>query len=118
MIHKLVIPGWHPCRLNELIGVHWATRVKLKRGDLDLVAAYAKMQSIPPATGRRRVSLRLTLAPRQRAGDPDAYWKSTLDALAASKLLVDDSRTWCELGEITFERGSERKTVIELEDIQ
>jgi hypothetical protein len=115
--HVLTIDGWHPARLNQWDGHHWRVRSRLKKKDRELVSLYAYLAGIPRATGRRRVSLRLTLAPRQRAGDPDAYWKSTLDALVHAGLLVDDNRQSVELGEVTFERGSIRRTAIVLEDV-
>jgi hypothetical protein len=90
--HRLVIDGWHPARLNQLVGCHWGTRSKRKRVDREVIALEALAQKIPKAMGKRRVSLVLTLAPRQRAGDLDAYWKSLLDALVVAGLLVDDSR--------------------------
>jgi hypothetical protein len=40
----------------------------------------------PPATDKRRVSLRITLGYRQRAGDPDSDLKSLLEALTAARL--------------------------------
>jgi hypothetical protein len=115
--HTLVIPDWHPARLNELYAGHWGRRARLKRADRDLVGFYARLAAIPPATGRRRVSLVLTLAPRQRAGDPDAYWKSLLDALVHAGLLVGDNRQGVELGQVRFERGPGRQTTITLDDL-
>jgi hypothetical protein len=114
---RLHIPSWHPARLNELLGCSWQRRHRLKKADRELVALYGKLARIPPATGRRRVCLHLVLGPGQRAGDPDAYWKSLLDALVACGLLVDDSRQWVELGEVTFSRGKARAAVITLEDV-
>jgi hypothetical protein len=113
----LTIPGWHPCRLNALVGCSWRKRHRLKRADRELVAGYAHLAGIPPAVVKRRVSLRLTLAPGQRAADPDAYWKSVLDALTACGLLVDDNRQGVELGGVAFERGPARATAIVLEDL-
>jgi hypothetical protein len=55
------------------------------------------------------------LGPRQRGADPDAYWKSLLDALVHAGLLVDDSPKWCELGPVRFERECRRKPAIQLE---
>jgi Holliday junction resolvase RusA-like endonuclease len=52
-----------------------------------------------------------------RAGDVDAYWKATLDGLVLNGLLVDDNQHWAEIVPVEFERGAEKKTVIELEDI-
>ena len=63
------------------------------------------------------MSLEITLAPRQRAGDPDAYWKSLLDALVRARLLVDDRRQYVELGAVTFARGKAKRTVVTLEDL-
>jgi hypothetical protein len=116
-IHRLVIDGWHPCPLNRLLGCHWRTRARRKRGDCQLIVAYARLQAIPPATGKRRVSLHLTLVRRQRAGDPDCYWKSLLDALVHAGLLLDDNRQGVELGSVTFDRGPARQTTVILEDL-
>jgi hypothetical protein len=117
MRHVLDIPGWLPCRLNQLLG-HWRNRHRLKKADRETVGLYARMASIPHAKGKRRVSLVLTLAPRQRAADPDAWWKSVLDALVQADQLVDDNRQWCELGSVTFRRGREEATTIILEDVE
>jgi Holliday junction resolvase RusA-like endonuclease len=54
---------------------------------------------------------------RGRERDPDASWKSVLDGLVHARMLIDDSRKWCKLGDVTFERGSERATTIQLTDI-
>jgi hypothetical protein len=116
MTYTLTIPSWHPARLNQLLGSVRA-RIRLKKSDRELVTWYSKAAGIPLANGPRRVSLRITLGPRQRAGDPDAYWKSTLDALVCAGLLLDDSRKWVQLGDVLFERGPERMTAIVLEDL-
>jgi hypothetical protein len=115
--HTLKIDGWHPAKINDLYRGHWAIRARLKRTDRELLAAYAKLAGIPQAEGKRRVSLVLTLAPGQRGGDPDAYWKSTLDALVHAGLLLDDNRQGVELGTVTFRRGPARQTTILLEDL-
>ncbi len=65
----------------------------------------------------RRVHLAITLKKGQRAPDTDAFWKSTLDALVATRLLKDDSRTWCVLDPVEFQRGTEKETTIELTDL-
>lgn len=113
------IPRWHPARLNQLLNSHWGLRSKLKKQDRAIVAGHAGgfRSMATKATGRRRVSLVITLAPRQRGGDPDAYWKSLLDALVKNGLLIDDSRTWCELGPVEYRRGAEMATTIILEDV-
>jgi hypothetical protein len=115
--HRLVIAGWHPAKLNQLLNSHWAARGRVKKLDRDLVTVCARMAGTPRAKGKRRVSLVLTLAPGQRAGDPDCYWKSLLDALVHAGLLGDDSPRWCELGTVGFVRGEARATTITLEDL-
>lgn len=112
----LTIPDWHPATTNQLLR-SVRLRIRLKKNDREMVCGYSLQANIPNASVRRRVSLQLTLAPRQRAADPDAYWKSLLDALVRAGLLVDDNRTWCELGSVEFTRGSARATTIMLEDI-
>jgi hypothetical protein len=114
--YRLTVPDWHPAKLNQLLG-HWAQRHRLKRGDRQLVWYYARLAGIPPAVLPRRVSLRITLGPRERAGDPDSYWKSLLDSLVHCGLLLDDNRQGVELGTVEFHRGQERATEITLEDL-
>jgi hypothetical protein len=116
-VHSLVIPNWHPRRLNELVGCSWQKRHRLKREDRELVAGYARLAGNPLAVVKRRVSLKLTLAPGQRAGDVDSYWKSLLDSLVCAGLLVDDDRQHVELGAVDFDHGAERETMIVLEDL-
>jgi hypothetical protein len=35
--YTIVIPGWHPVRVNQLVGVHWGTRSRRKRADAAMV---------------------------------------------------------------------------------
>jgi hypothetical protein len=114
--HRLVIDNWHPATLNQLLAGRWHA-YKLKKADKKLLGFCLLESPIPKARGKRRVSLEITLAPRQRAADPDAYWKSLLDALKSHGLVRDDSRTWCELGGVTFARGERKSTTIVLEDV-
>jgi hypothetical protein len=95
--HVLVIDLWHPARLNQCDGTHGTKRHRLKKADRELIGVLARITEIPPATGRRRVSLRLTLAPRQRADDPDDYGKSALDVPVGAGLLIDFNRQGVEL---------------------
>ena len=113
----VTILHWHPVPLNKLIGVHWGTAHARKMADQRRLADELAFAGVPEARHRRRVSLRVILGPRQRAFDPDAPWKSLLDALVACRRLVDDSRQWCELGEIEFERGKAKATVLTIEDV-
>lgn len=113
--YRIVIPRWTPARLNQMMGRHWSVIQKLKRTDLNLLAFYGR--DIPLAGGPRSVKLIITLGPRQRGADPDAFWKSILDALVTRGLLVDDSRKWCRIEPVEFVRGTEKSTTIELRDL-
>ena len=114
-MHTLTITNWHPAKLNDLLG-HWAKRHKLKSFDRGIVALSVRNAGIVKATGPRRVSLHIILGKGQRAADPDAYWKSTLDALVQCGALQSDSRQWVELGPVTFDRAEKPATVVTLED--
>jgi Holliday junction resolvase RusA-like endonuclease len=113
----ITVPRWHPARLNQLLHAHWAKAARMKKSDRDLIAVYCRQAGVPPAAGKRRVSLVLTLGPRQRAADVDAYWKSLLDGLTAAGMLLDDDRFGVELGAVDFVRGKERATAILLADL-
>jgi Holliday junction resolvase RusA-like endonuclease len=112
---RIEIPGWHPTRLNEMIGFSRFVVARRKKQDRSAIAAWAILT--PQALGKRRVGLTIILGPRQRAGDPDAYWKSTLDALVHLGLLKNDNRQWCELLPVAFDRGPAKATTITLEEL-
>ena len=114
------IEGWHPVRLNEFVGKHWSVGAGRKKRDQTTVAKHAMAYRTTPALGRRRVDLTIVLAKGQRRPDKDAFWKSALDALAASKLLIDDNPDGCEPGTVTYKRsGTEAKwTEITLTDVE
>ena len=114
----VAVLNWHPTRLNRLVGSHWAKASRLKRFDAQVIACSVLGARVPRAKFKRRVSLEITLTKGQRAGDPDAYWKSVLDGLVACEALVNDSHVWCSLGEVTFVRGEVPKTVILLENMR
>jgi hypothetical protein len=115
--YTLTVPDWQPARLNQFVGRHWSSGHRLKKADRLLLAGHAMAAGIPPASGKRRVSLCITLSARQRAGDPDAYWKSVLDGLVAARLLIDDNRQHAQLGTVEFLRGDARQTTIILEEL-
>ena len=117
MKHTLTITNWTPIRLNLWEGRHWRVKHRLKKMQAEVLGTYSALASIPAAEGKRRVSLILTMAPRQRRPDPDAFWKGMLDGLVLCGLLVDDGPKWCELGSVSYERGPVRQTRIVLEDV-
>jgi Holliday junction resolvase RusA-like endonuclease len=76
---------------------------------------------IPPATGRRKVSLVVTKKSRRGVTDPSNLLKSTLDSLVSCGLLVDDSQQWLEGVTVRIEvcREQERpvQSTITIEDL-
>jgi len=93
-------------------------RIRLKKLDREMVCAYAWQAKIPRATGKRRVSLHVTLGKGQKEFDADAPWKSLHDAMKHAGLIVDDSAQYVELGPLTFSRDASRwGSVIRLEDL-
>ena len=108
---KIQIPNWHPTPLNKLLG-DWRVSSKRKKADRNLIACYT--HHLPKAGQKRRVTLTIILGKGQRGCDPDAYWKSLLDALVHAGQLNDDSPKWCELAPVQFERG-QMGAIIEME---
>jgi len=119
-VFELTLRDWHPARLNQLTNGHWGARQRLKQRDQRAVFMNARLQGVPLAKGRRRVSLVITLKKGQRAADPDAYWKSSLDALVQAGLLKDDSPKWLELGTVEYRRTKDSRfgATIILEDVK
>jgi hypothetical protein len=111
------IPDFHPTTLNEMIGRNKYVIHRRKKKDQGVIAAAFLIARVPRATAKRRVMLTITLGPRQRGSDPDAFWKATLDSLVSIGALVDDSKEWVELPPVRYERGERRSTRITLEDV-
>jgi hypothetical protein len=70
-----------------------------------MVWSYAYELQIPKATGKRQVSLHVTLGPRMRRFDADAWPKSVCDALVHAGMLIDDSSKYVEIGPVMFSRN-------------
>ncbi len=117
MTYCLRISNWHPARKNQLVKGKLRTRMRLEKVDRNMVCGYCLLNRIPVATGPREVGLTITLGPRQRGGDVDAYWMSLLDSLVAAKMLIDDNRHYCRTVSPTYDRGPERATVIILTEL-
>ena len=81
-----------------------------------MIATYAHNAGVKRATSRRSLEIIITLGKGQRACDPDAYFKSTCDAMVRLGHLKDDSRTWLELKPVVYRRGDMATTII-LEDL-
>ncbi len=119
-MHKLRIDRWRPPLINQFRGKHWSVAHKLRTNMMSLLWAYARCQGVPPATTRRRVSLAICLAPKQKVPDADSMDKLLLDALVGCGLLLDDgAKGLVGRVEVSFSRGGigEWGTVISLEDV-
>jgi hypothetical protein len=111
------VVDWRPATLNELMsGRRTCMRLK-KRDRLVLCAMFEQAVEVPPATGKRRVSLRIVLPRGQRRFDKDAFWKSLLDGLTHAGALVDDRPDYCEPGTVEYARDERLETTIRLEDV-
>lgn len=114
------IPDWTPTPLNKLLG-SWYKRNRLKQADYKVIWAYSLGKDgkviVPYKQVKRSVELIVTLAPGQRAPDPDSLWKVILDGLVKCYALWNDSPKWCELLPVKFERGERKATLIVLKDL-
>lgn len=114
--HTLILPGFIPTSINELLSASVGKRHRLKKSDRELVAHYARQTRIPEATGPRLVSVTVT-KPRGKLHDADNLLKSLLDSLVHCRLLIDDDAMHMELGRVSVERGPRRETVVVLSDL-
>lgn len=112
----IAVPGWMPTPLNQLMG-HFGKRHARKSKDKQTLGVPLLLYGIPEAAGKRRVSLLVVLPKGNRAVDPDALWKSLLDALQHHGVLATDSRHGVELGPVQFARGEELCTYVTIEEV-
>jgi hypothetical protein len=111
------IPDYRPPTPNVLFRATLRRRMVLERECKVFVKHYGA--NVTSATCKRRVSVVVTLTPRQRIPDVDADgWKVLLDALVAAGFLMNDSRKWCETVPWTYERGKRNQTLVILEDVR
>jgi hypothetical protein len=113
----LVLSGIQPPTLNELTRGKLRDRIRLGKAFRSVVIGMARQHGLVPASGKRRVSIAITLPKGKRAADPDAFYKALGDSLVKANLLVGDSHKWVQWGSVEFLRGSELSTCIYLEDI-
>ncbi len=116
--YEIHLTNYRPPRTNELYRAKFRGRMALEKECKQFVAFYGS--HVPKATGKRRVSMVVTLAVRQRMPDADEQClKAVLDALVADQLLVSDRREWCECvpTEFVLSRKRQPHTLITLEDV-
>lgn len=53
MMYTLTIPGWHPARLNQWQGRHWAVSARLKKRDRQRVGLESLLQGIPKGMDKK-----------------------------------------------------------------
>ena len=118
MTYTIEIPNWHPPKSNQFVGRHWSVKNRLRKLAIDMIFVYARQAKVAEATGQRKVSLKITMGPRGRVPDADAYDKLLLDALTKCRLITDDGRSGV-LGRVAVEfvRGKAPATTIVLEDV-
>ena len=114
-VHTFTITDWHPVKLNDLIGRHWGV-VKARKDKDKLTVFYASINT-PKAEGKRRVTVTITLGPRQHGADPDAYFKGLGDSLQYAGMLRNDNKESVEWAPVEYVRGERMATTIKLEDI-
>lgn len=117
-IHRITILHWRPATLNKLMRGKIKDRIKYRQVDHAMVAGYAHKEGVPRALGKRRVSLEITLTGKQKEFDVDSPWKGLFDALVSCGQLLGDTVHLVQIGELSFTRGTEPKTVILLEDLE
>lgn len=118
MPYVIEIPDYHPPAVNLLLG-DWRKRHRLKQELNEFIRVYGLMADVPMARThqtKRRVTLTIVLEPGQRACDPDAYWKATLDALVIAGYLAGDTHKQVELAPVQYERADRKLTRITLEE--
>ncbi len=116
--HTLDIPNYRPPKANDLFRARMRKRMGLENECKSFVKHYG--QHIPRATSKRRVSMAVTLAVRQRLPDADEEClKAVLDALVYHGLLLGDRRQWCEVEPTVFvlTKLMQPRTVITLTDL-
>lgn len=90
----IYIPQWHPQTVNKLLEAHFGKRMRLKKMDAQMIGVYSR--HVAKAHKKRKVEIIVSVSGPGRRPDEDAFYKSVHDALVQNKLLVDDSRDWCE----------------------
>jgi Holliday junction resolvase RusA-like endonuclease len=107
--------------LNKLMRIHWGQR-KAIRDEVQLRTRIAHQDApwtIPPAAGRRRVTIRVNWGPKGRCEpDPDNVVKYLLDSLVALRLLVDDSYEYLEKVDGPPRKCNAPAVILMIEDIE
>lgn len=112
------LPDFHLPLINQSRGKHWRHEHDLKMEAIDMLATYALLHSVPPAKGKRKVTITMHGWPgKRRLPDIDAPLKLGLDCLVRAGLLTDDGPDGLAgMPVVEFVRSASKLTVITLED--
>lgn len=111
------IPNYHPTRLNALLAMNYHAANNRKKGDTQMIAAYAMQAKIPKAKGKRKVEITIEIT-KGREPDPDAYFKVVHDALKQTGYIIDDSSKYIDFVPTKFIRAKHKAIVIRLTDLE
>jgi hypothetical protein len=114
--HVLRLYRWHPVRLNQVRGRHWAKEAKAKKAQALILYCEAKKQNVPQATGRRSVILHVYgWGDGGQLPDVDAFDKILLDSLKQAGLITnDDAKGVKGRVDVVVARSHEPRTVLYL----
>ncbi len=113
----MTVPQWTPALLNDVMGKHWQRAHKIKRKQAEMLAVYARLQDVPRATGKRKLSVTCYGWPTGRIPDQDAIWKLLLDSLVRAQLLTDDGPSGLEgAATVEFVRSEKKQTILRFEE--
>jgi len=91
----VVIPGWIPANKNLKARGPWKWHRARKR-DNTVIATALVLAGVPPAWGKRRVSLAAEKQNARNLPDPQNLEESFFDSLECGKFLIKDSPEWME----------------------
>ena len=97
---RFFVPHWFPVSANKLVKKNWRVASRYLKKDAEIVATYARLERIVPATGKREVSLRFLYPKGKRMYDENNLTKSLYDAMHRAGMLVNDSPKWLKQGTV------------------
>lgn len=115
---EVTIEDWRPTSLSVLMHKHWRTAANIKKKEAKRIAAAFLASGCTGAIGKRKLTMHIRLAPKQRAFDADNVWKGTKDGLKRCGAIKDDSPKWVDHESPTYSRGATMATTLILEDVQ
>lgn len=111
-----------PMSMNQWGNAHWAVRKREADQITSAIGWLVKEQNIPPALGRRHVTVTIHKSLRSRVTDDpsnrDGRSKAVLDALKKTGCIIDDSDKWLDWrGVVEGEKRKQVETVITIREL-